>query len=112
MDSLISMEDEDVPNVKECVVNNLTNTGLWLKSTFKTAFTTPSVLIPCTLLFVTLSVCGLLIVYGFDNAEAERRKQHAIAVAEQTDLFFVRVLERAFVPLFTMAQFIQGTNWI
>lgn len=107
MDSLISMEDEDVLNVKECVVNNLTNTGLWLESTFKTAFTTPSVLIPCTLLFVTLSVCGLLIVYGFDNAEAERRKQHAIAVAEQTDLFFVRVLERAFVPLFTMAQFIQ-----
>ncbi|KAL7547103.1 hypothetical protein ACHAWF_010418, partial [Thalassiosira exigua] len=85
---------------------NLEKQGRWLKSTLTTAFKTPSIYVPCLVLFVAFSVAGMLIVYGFDVAAQNSRKQTATAVAEQTDLFFVRVLENAFVPLFTMAQFV------
>mmetsp|Transcript_9674 Transcript_9674/g.14929 ORF Transcript_9674/g.14929 Transcript_9674/m.14929 type:complete len:812 (+) Transcript_9674:117-2552(+) len=108
MDSLASLDDEvDRFSCKECCVERLESAGRWLRSTLATAFSKPSIFIPSLLLFIVLVVCGLLIVYGFDNATAESRKQTAISVAEQTDLFFVRVLENAFLPLFTMSMFIQ-----
>jgi len=40
--------------------------------------------------FIVLSVCGLLIENGFDNSATNSRKQTALAMAEQSDLFFVR----------------------
>ena len=107
MESLISVDEEDKFSCKECLLSRLESTGRWLRSTLKTAFSKPSILVPSLLLFIALAVCGILIVYGFDTATAESRKQTAISVAEQTDLFFVRVLENAFLPLFTMSMFIQ-----
>lgn len=90
-----------------CIIDGVQGQWRWLRSTLKTAIFTPSVLIPCLVLFVVMVVCGLLVVHGFETAETNSRKQTATAVAEQTDLFFVRVLENAFVPLFTIAQFIK-----
>ena len=107
MESLISVEEEDRFSLKECCVSRAESTGRWLKSTLQTAFSKPSILIPSLITFVVLVVCGVLIVYGFDHATAQSRRQTAISVAEQTDLFFVRVLENAFLPLFTMSMFIQ-----
>ena len=108
VDSLASMDDlDDRFSCKECFLEQAASTGRWFRSTLTTAFSKPSILVPSLLLFAVLVVCGVLIVYGFDNAEAESRKQTAISVAEQTDLFFVRVLENAFIPLFTMSMFIQ-----
>jgi class 3 adenylate cyclase/sensor domain CHASE-containing protein len=107
MDSLYSVDDEDRFSCKACFVSRLESTGRWFRSTLTTAFSKPSILIPSLLLYIALVVCGMLIVYGFDNATAESRKQTAISVAEQTDLFFVRILENAFLPLFTLSMFIQ-----
>jgi len=104
-------EDDDetkkIPCNMQCISHNIKSSIEWMRVTLKTAVTTSSVLVPCIILFIVLSICGILIVYGFDNAATNSRKQTALAVAEQTDLFFVRVLENAFVPLFTMAQFIK-----
>ena len=104
-------DDDDttkkIPCNMQCISHNIKSSIEWMGITLKTAVTTPSVLLPCIILFIVLSICGILIVYGFDNAATNSRKQTALAVAEQTDLFFVRVLENAFVPLFTMAQFIK-----
>lgn len=107
MDSLISDDEEERFSCKECFSERLASAGRWFHSTLTTAFSKPTILIPSLLLYVVLVVCGILIVYGFDNATAESRKQTAISVAEQTDLFFVRVLENAFLPLFTMSMFVQ-----
>ena len=100
-------DDDNKEPCMHCMSRNVRSSAQWMGVTLKTAVTTPSVIIPCIILFIAFSVCGLLIVYGFDNAATNSRKQTALAVAEQTDLFFVRVLENAFVPLFTMAQFVQ-----
>jgi len=100
-------DEKKIPCNMQCISHNIKSSIEWMRVTLKTAVTTPSVLVPCLILFIVLSICGLLIVYGFDNAATNSRKQTALAVAEQTDLFFVRVLENSFVPLFTMAQFIQ-----
>ena len=81
--------------------------AMWTRVTLKTAVTTPSIGLPCLLLLAVLIAAGLLIVNEFENSETESRKSKAVKIAEQTDLFFVRVLENAFVPLFTMAQFVQ-----
>jgi len=75
-------------------------------STLKTAVTTPSILITCALVYAALLTCGILVVHGFNSTEESSRRKAAEVVAVQTDLFFTRVLERAFVPLFTMAQFV------
>lgn len=107
MDSLISDDEEERFSCKECLSERLASAGRWFRSTLTTAFSKPAILVPSLLLYVVLVVCGMLIVYGFDNATAESRKQTAISVAEQTDLFFVRVLENAFLPLFTMSMFVQ-----
>lgn len=81
--------------------------AMWTRVTLRTAVTTPSIGLPC-LVFLVISIsAGLLIVNEFVNSETESRKSKAVKIAEQTDLFFVRVLENAFVPLFTMAQFVQ-----
>ncbi|KAL9186812.1 hypothetical protein ACHAXT_010532 [Thalassiosira profunda] len=81
--------------------------GRWWKATLKTAFKTPGVWVPCLVMFVAIVVGGMLITYAFETSEGNARKEKATAIAEQTDLFFVRVLENAFVPLFTMAQFVK-----
>eukprot|EP00574_Skeletonema_japonicum_P000949 CAMPEP_0201739046 /NCGR_PEP_ID=MMETSP0593-20130828/45567_1 /ASSEMBLY_ACC=CAM_ASM_000672 /TAXON_ID=267983 /ORGANISM="Skeletonema japonicum, Strain CCMP2506" /LENGTH=796 /DNA_ID=CAMNT_0048233283 /DNA_START=2246 /DNA_END=4636 /DNA_ORIENTATION=+ len=107
MDSLVSMDEDERFSCKECFLGQLASAGRWFRSTLTAAFSKPSILVPLLLLYVVLVVCGMLIVYGFDNATAESRKQTAISVAEQTDLFFVRVLENAFLPLFTMSMFVQ-----
>ncbi len=107
MDSLISEDEVERISCKECFSERLASAGRWFRSTLTTAFSKPTILLPSLLLYVVLVVCGMLIVYGFDNATAESRKQTAISVAEQTDLFFVRVLENAFLPLFTMSMFVQ-----
>ncbi len=107
MDSLVSMDEEERFSCKECFLGQLASAGRWFRSTLTTAFSKPSILVPSLLLYGVLVVCGMFIVYGFDNATAESRKQTAISVAEQTDLFFVRVLENAFLPLFTMSMFVQ-----
>jgi len=106
-DSLLSEDLEDTIACKESCISQVESTARWLSSTLHTAFTKPSILVPSLLLFVVLVVCGMFVVYGFENATIESRKQTATAVAEQTDLFFVRVLENAFTPLFTMSMFIQ-----
>ncbi|KAL7446380.1 hypothetical protein ACHAXM_010166 [Skeletonema potamos] len=107
MESCISVDEEELFSCKECFLSRLESTGRWLRSTLATAFSKPSILIPSLLLYIVLVVCGVLIVYGFDNATAESRKQTATSVAEQTDLFFVRILENAFLPLFTLSMFVQ-----
>jgi len=107
VDSLASMDEQERFSCKDCLLEQAASAGRWCVSTLTTAFSKPSILVPSLLLYVVLVVCGVLIVYGFDNATAESRKQTAISVAEQTDLFFVRVLENAFIPLFTMSMFIQ-----
>ena len=106
-DSLLSEDLEDTIACKEFCISQVESTARWLSSTLHTAFTKPSILIPSLLLFVVLVVCGVFVVYGFENATIESRKQTATSVAEQTDLFFVRVLENAFTPLFTMSMFIR-----
>ena len=106
-DSLASVEQEDMFSCKDCILSGLESTGHWLRSTLVTAFSKPTILIPSLLLFIVLIACGMLVVYGFDNATAASRRQAAISVAEQTDLFFVRILENALTPLFTMSMFIQ-----
>ena len=107
MESQLSYDDDELWSLSQCLTDSLSSTCRWVSSTLKTAFTTMSILIPCVLLFVTFSVCGILITNAFESSEADSRKQQAVFVAEQTDQFFVRILERAFVPLFSMAQFIQ-----
>jgi class 3 adenylate cyclase len=107
MESEISLDDEEHQSLSDCLLYNLSSTCRWVTSTLKTAFTTMSILVPCVLLFVTFSVCGILITNAFESSASNSRKQQAVFVAEQTDQFFVRTLERAFVPLFSMAQFIQ-----
>ena len=77
-----------------------------LTSTLKTAVTSPSILITCALITAALITCGILVVHGFNATEESSRRKAANVVAVQTDIFFTRVLERAFVPLFTMAQFV------
>ncbi|KAL7509496.1 hypothetical protein ACHAXN_006656 [Cyclotella atomus] len=107
MESEISLDEYDNVSLSACLMQNLSSSCRWVTSTLKTAFTTMSILIPCLVLFAAFSVCGILITNAFENAASDSRKQQAVFVAEQTDLFFVRTLERAFVPLFSMAQFIQ-----
>ena len=107
MESQLSIDDDERWSLSQYLTDGLSSTCRWVSSTLKTAFTTMSILIPCVLLFATFSVCGILITNAFESSEAESRKQQAVFVAEQTDQFFVRILERAFVPLFSMAQFIQ-----
>jgi hypothetical protein len=62
--------------------------------------------VPCLLLFALLVATGCLIIQGFDTAGTNMRKDRAVAVAKHLDLFFVRILENAFVPLFTISQFV------
>ncbi|KAL7533179.1 hypothetical protein ACHAXR_005084 [Thalassiosira sp. AJA248-18] len=88
-------------------VNCTQSIGPWLRSTLKTAISTPSIILTCLVLFISLVVCGALIIYGFETAESDSRKQKAVSVAELTDFFFVQVLEKAFSPLFTIAQFVK-----
>ena len=110
MESVISIDEDEHQSLSECLMTNLSSSCRWVSSTLQTAFTTMSILIPCVILFVAFSVCGILIVNAFEAAATQSNKQQAVFVAEQTDQFFVQTLERAFVPLFSMAQFIQELN--
>lgn len=74
----------------------------------RTAVTSPGILVPCLLLFAALVTSGLLVVRGFDAAAASARRETAAGVAAETDVFFARVLERALVPLHTLAQFVRA----
>jgi hypothetical protein len=64
---------------------------------------------------VTVSVSGILIIGSFESMASNSRKQEASFVAEQADQFFVCTLERAFVTLFSIAQFVRelyNLHWL
>jgi hypothetical protein len=100
-------EDEEESNF---VATCLENTFQWLRSTLKTACSSPFILIVIALVFTILCTCGILVTDSFDRAETEARIENAKTVAQETDVFFQRVLERAFVPLFTIAQFVKTVD--
>lgn len=106
MESALSYDDDEHPAFSQFIANYVSKTWGWITSTLKTAFTTKSILSPCVLLFVTLSVCGILITHAFETKETNTRIQEALFIAEQTDQFFVSILEQTYVPLFSMAQFV------
>jgi len=89
-----------------CMKDEVSHFCRWLLRTMKIALTTPKILISSLLAFAILSIAGILFLYSFNIAEEESRKEAAKLVAIQTDVWFARVLESAFVPLFTMAQFV------
>lgn len=108
-DGISDMDDSDDDTAPSCwhaFKHSANQTSRWFRATMKTAFSSKQVAAPCLLLFLVLAAVGCLIVWGFDTAATNSRKNEAIAIAEQTDLFFVRTLEKAFVPLFTIAQFV------
>ncbi|KAL7487273.1 hypothetical protein ACHAW6_012868 [Cyclotella cf. meneghiniana] len=107
LESSISGDEDEYRSLADCLINYFSSTGLWVSSTLKTAFTTKSVSIPCILFLVAVSVGGILIIGSFESVESNSRKKEAVFVAEQADQFFVRTLERAFVPLFSIAQFVR-----
>lgn len=100
-------EDEEESNF---VATCLENTFQWLRFTLKTACSSPFILIVIALVFTILCTCGILVTDSFDRAETEARIENAKTVAQETDVFFQRVLERAFVPLFTIAQFVKTVD--
>ena len=99
-------EDDEAAALWQIFKHKATKTSRWLQATLKTAFSSKQVAVPCLLLFALLVGTGCLIMWGFDTAATNARKDRAVAVAEQTDLFFLRILENAFVPLFTISQFV------
>ena len=103
-------QDDDDDEESNFVATCLENTFQWLRSTFKTACSSPFILIVVALVFTILCTCGILVTDSFDRAEAEARIENAKTVAQETDVFFQRVLERAFVPLFTIAQFVKTVD--
>ena len=103
---MCDFDDDAVPTLWETVKHKASQTSRWLRATLKTAFSSKQVAVPCLLLFALLVGTGFLITWGFDTAATNARKDRAVSIARSTDLFFVRVLENAFVPLFTISQFV------
>ena len=103
---MYDFDDDAVPTSWQTVKHKASQTSRWLRATLKTAFSSKQVAVPCLLLFALLVGTGFLITWGFDTAATNARKDRAVSIARSTDLFFVRVLENAFVPLFTISQFV------
>jgi sensor domain CHASE-containing protein len=108
-DEMSDIDDDEFDKLDDnskTVRNKIKQSYRWLKATMHTAITSRRVIIPCLLLFVAWVVIGCLIIFAFTNATTQARKERAVSIAEDTDQFFVRILENAFVPLFTIAQFV------
>ena len=108
-DDMSDIDDDEFDKLDDnskTVRNKVKQSYRWLKATMHTAITSRRVIVPCLLLFVAWVVTGCLIIFAFTNAATQARKERAVSIAEDTDQFFVRILENAFVPLFTIAQFV------
>jgi hypothetical protein len=67
----------------------------------------PSTFIASLGLFTLLVSCGVALCLYFENIELQALEEEALALAEETGLFFSNQLDRAVLPLFSLAQFVR-----
>mmetsp|Transcript_9703 Transcript_9703/g.14565 ORF Transcript_9703/g.14565 Transcript_9703/m.14565 type:complete len:812 (-) Transcript_9703:51-2486(-) len=94
----------------EVVVGCFSATGrgcMWLKQSFVTAITNKIILLSTLALLACLIVGGVLIVKSYADNEEENNRDEAHDLAVEIGLWFSTELDKAILPLFTMAQFVQ-----
>ena len=89
------------------ICNSLKEAGMWFLRSVVSAVTTPKVLISFLLLFGVLLAGGILIVKSYADADEDDARENAITVANEVGLWFSTELDKALLPLFTLAQFVQ-----
>ena len=66
----------------------------------------PAIGVVPLLLFAALCTAGLVTIYTAEASDNETKRQEAQGLAEKMSQFFVEQLDRAFLPVFSLAQFV------
>ena len=79
----------------------------WVGYSVKNSIVRPKVLCSFLLLLASLLTCGIFIVKTYADEDEEDARNNAIVVANEVGSWFSTELDKALLPLFTVAQFVQ-----
>ena len=82
-----------------------TRSTLFCSSLAKLSPESFNLLISCSILFVLLGIAIAMII-AFQRAREDELEQEAVLLAQETGAFFSDELDRAILPLFSLAQFV------